>query len=120
MAKREPNQSPTTRLGNTTDFVSAVQVYLTKEKWTQKDLAEASGMTEAMISRMFRNDNGRGDTFNLTERMVYKIAAGLRIGRQGYWRLMEIAFPELFEALGQGDNPNRLNTTLMEKGKPTL
>ena len=33
---------------------------------------------------------------------------------------MEIAFPELFEALGQGDNPNRLNTTLMEKGKPTL
>ena len=77
-------------------------------------------MSEAMISRMFRNDNGRGDTFDLTERMVYKIAAGLRIGRQGYWRLMEIAFPELFEALGQGDNPNRLNTTLMEKGKPTL
>ena len=120
MAKREPKQSPTTRLGNTTDFVSAVQVYLTKEKRTQKDLAEASNMSEAMISRMFRNDNGRGDTFNLTERMVYKIAAGLRIGRQGYWRLMEIAFPELFEALGQGDNPNRLNTTLMEKGKPTL
>ena len=120
MAKREPKQSLTTRLGNTTDFVSAVQVYLTKEKWTQKDLAEASGMTEAMISRMFRNDNGRGDTFNLTERMVYKIAAGLRIGRQGYWRLMEISFPELFEALGQGDNPNCLNITLTEKGKPTL
>ena len=120
MAKNKPRQSLTIRLGNTTDFVSAVQVYLTKEKWTQKDLAEASGMTEAMISRMFRNDNGRGDTFNLTERMVYKIAAGLRIGRQGYWRLMEIAFPELFEALGQGDNPNRLNATLMEKGKPTL
>ena len=77
-------------------------------------------MTEAMISRMFRNDNGRGDSFNLTERMVYKIAADLRIGRQGYWRLMEIAFSELFVALGQGDNPNRLNITLMEKGKPKL
>lgn len=120
MAKHEPKQSPTIRLGNTTDFVSAVQDYLTKEKWTQKDLAEASGMTEAMISRMFRNDNGRGDSFNLTERMVYKIAADLRIGRQGYWRLTEIAFSELFEALGQGDNPNRLNITLMEKGKPKL
>ena len=47
--------------------------------------------------------------------MVYKIAARLRIGRQGYWILMEIAFPEFFEALGQGDNPNRLNTTLMEQ-----
>ena len=120
MAKREPKQSPTTRLGNTTDFVRAVKPYLAKNEWTQKDLAEASGMTEAMISRMFRNDNGRGDTFNLTERMVYKIAAGLRIGRQGYWSLMEIAFPELFEALGQGDNPNRLNITLIDKGKPTL
>lgn len=98
----------------------AVKPYLAKNEWTQKDLAEASGMTEAMISRMFRNDNGRGDTFDLTERMVYKIAAGLRIGRQGYWRLMEIAFPELFEALGQGDNPNCLNITLTEKGKPTL
>ena len=77
-------------------------------------------MTEAMISRMFRNDNGRGDTFDLTERMVYKIAAGLGIGKRGYMALMEIAFPELFEALGQGENPTILNITLTEKGKPTL
>ena len=120
MAKNKPRQSLTIRLGNTTDFVSAVQIYLTEYKWKQKDLAEASGMTETMISRMFRNDNGRGDSFDLTERMVYKIAAGLRLGRQGYLALMEIAFPELFDALGQGENPTILNIMLMEKGKPTL
>ena len=73
-----------------------------------------------MISRMFRNDNGRGDTFDLTERMVYKIAAGLQIGKKGYLELMEIAFPEMFEALDIGETPTCLNTTLMEKGKPIL
>ena len=77
-------------------------------------------MTEAMISRMFRNDNGRGDTFDLTERMVYKIAAGLKIGMHGYMTMMEIAFPELFDALEKGDNPTSLNITLTDKGKPPL
>lgn len=120
MATQSPRQSPTVRLGNTTDFVRAVKKYLAKYDWTQKDLAAASGMTEAMISRMFRNDNGRGDTFDLTERMVYMIAAGLGIGKPGYLALMEIAFPELFEALEQGVNPNCLNITLTDKGKPPL
>ena len=120
MAKREPKQSPTTRLGNTADFVGAVQQYLTKYKWNHRKLASTAGMSEAMISRMFRNDNGRGDTFDLTERMVYKIAAGLQIGKKGYLELMEIAFPEMFEALDKGETPTFLNTTLMDKGKPIL
>ena len=120
MAKHSPKQSPTVRLGNTADFVRAVKPYLAKYNWTQKDLATASGMTEAMISRMFRNDNGRGDTFDLTERMVYRIAAALRIGRQGFLDLMDIAFPEMFEALDRGDPPSCLNITLTEKGKPPL
>jgi hypothetical protein len=34
--------------------------------------------------------------------MVYKIALGLNLGKKGYPELMEIAFPELFEALGCG------------------
>lgn len=52
--------------------------------------------------------------------MVYRIAAGLGIGKPGYTALMEIAFPELFEALEQGVNPNCLNITLTDKGKPPL
>ena len=69
---------------------------------------------------MFRNDNGRGDTFDLTWQMVYRIAAALRIGRSGYHDLMDIAFPEMFEALDRGDPPSCLNITLTEKGKPPL
>ena len=115
-----PKQSPTTRLGNTTAFVRAVKPYLAKENWTQKTLAAKSGLTEAMVSRMFRNSNGRGDTFDLTERMVYKIALGLKLGKKGYLELMEIAFPELFEALGCGLTHTHLKDMLNDSGKPPL
>lgn len=120
MAKQLPKQSPTTRLGNTTAFVRAVKPYLAKENWTQKKLAAKSGLTEAMVSRMFRNSNGRGDTFDLTERMVYKIALGLNLGKKGYLELMEIAFPELFEALGCGLTYTHLTDMLNDNGKPPL
>ena len=120
MAKQLPKQSPTTRLGNTTAFVRAVKPYLAKENWTQKTLAAKSGLTEAMVSRMFRNSNGRGDTFDLTERMVYKIALGLKLGKNGYLELMEIAFPELFEALGCGLTHTHLKDMLNDSGKPPL
>lgn len=120
MAKQTPKQSPTTRLGNTTAFVRAVKPYLAKENWTQRDLAIASDMSEAMISRMFRNSNGRGDSFDLTGRMVAKIAAGLCIGVEGYLILMEAAFPEYFEALRNKENTQCLNITLKNEGKPPL
>ena len=120
MAKQLPKQSPTTRLGNTPAFVRAVKPYLAKDNLTQRDLAGASGLSEAMVSRMFKNLNGRGDTFELTERMVYKVALGLKLVRKGYWSLMEIAFPELFEALDSGETHTDLNITLNKKGKPPL
>ena len=120
MAKQLPKQSPTTRLGNTTAFVGAVKSYLTKKKMTQRDLAAKSGLSESMVSRMFKNLNGRGDTFDLTERMVYKIALGLNLGKNGYLELMEIAFPELFEALGCGRTYIHLTDMLNDNGKPPL
>ena len=52
--------------------------------------------------------------------MVYKVALGLKLGRKGYWSLMEIAFPELFEALDSGETHTDLNITLNKKGKPPL
>ena len=118
MAKQVPKQSPTTRLGDTPAFASAVREYLAKDNLTQKTLAVKSGLSEAMVSRMLKNQNGRGDTFDLTERMVYKVALGLNLGKQGYLALMQIAFPEMFEALGSGQPYTYLVDTLNDKGKP--
>ncbi len=120
MAKQQPKQSPTTRLGDTPAFARAVKKYLAKDNLTQRDLAAKSGLTEAMVSRMLKNLNGRGDTFDLTERMVYKVALGLNLGKQGYLDLMEIAFPEMFKALGCGHTYTHLIDTLNDNGKPPL
>ena len=74
MAQKLPEQSPAYKRGNTIAFVRVVKHYLAKYNWSQKDLAVNSGMSESMISRMFHNVNGKGDTFYLTPEMVMKIA----------------------------------------------
>ncbi len=52
--------------------------------------------------------------------MVYKIALGLNLGKKGYLELMEIAFPELFEALCCGLTYTHLKDMLNDNGKPPL
>ena len=75
-------------------------------------------MTEAMISRMFRNQNGRGDTFDLTPVMVMKIACALEVGTDGYMQLIEAAYPEFMDALRSKERTMILNINLSEKGNP--
>ena len=94
MVQNQPKQSRTQRLGDVKTFVRVVKSYLAKYQWTQKDLAIAADMTEAMVSRMFRDQNGRGETFDLTPVMVMKIACALEVGTEGYTQLMEAAYPE--------------------------
>ena len=77
-------------------------------------------MTEAMISRMFHNDNGRGDSFNLTPEKVMNIACALEIGTGGYMLLMEAAYPEFIKALRNKERTIILNVNLLEIGKPPL
>ena len=120
MVQNQPKQSRTPRLGNVKNFVRVVKSYLAKYQWTQKDLAIAADMTEAMISRMFRDQNGRGDTFDLTPVMVMKIACALEVGTEGYMQLMEAAYPEFTDALRNKERTMILNINLSEKGKPPL
>ena len=121
IAQDSDNKSKqTARLGETKIFVRQVKKYLAKYQWSQKDLATAADMTEAMISRMFRDQNGRGDTFDLTPVMVMKIACALEVGTEGYMQLMEAAYPEFTDALRSKERTMILNINLSEKGKPPL
>ena len=116
MVQNQPKQSRTQRLGNVKNFVRVVKSYLAKYQWTQKDLAIAADMTEAMISRMFRDQNGRGDTFDLTPVMVMKIACALDVGAEGYMQLMEAAYPEYVKP-AQSECRLISTTFLIYKGK---
>ena len=118
MVPNQPKQSRTPRLGNVKNFVRVVKTYLAKYQWTQKDLAVAADMTEAMVSRMFRDQNDRGDTFDLTPVMVMKIACALEVSTEGYMQLIEAAYPDFTDAFRNKERTMILNITLSEKGPP--
>ena len=84
--------------------------FLAKYDWSQKDLAVNSGMSETMISSMFHNVNGKGDTFYLTPEMVMKNAISVMAGWEGYIQLMEAAFPAYTSALKNRENYCTMNS----------
>ena len=91
-----------------------------KQNLTQKDFAVVCDLSESIVSRMFNNDNGHGDSFDLQPYMVMKIACGLRIGWDGFRELMEAAFPEFMETLDAHQPATMMNTLLGERGKPRM
>ena len=91
-----------------------------KQNLTQKDFAVVCDLSESMVSRMFKNDNGHGDSFDLQPYMVMKIACGLAIGWDGYRELMEAAFPEFMETLDDHLPATMMNCLLEERGKPRM
>ena len=120
MGKRNPEQSLSPRIANNVQFVRLLKNYMFERDWTQKDLADACDMTESMVCRMMRNDNGHGDSFDLSPYMVMKIACGLTIGWSGYRKLMEAAYPEFIEILDAHQPATMLRELLEEHGKPRM
>lgn len=120
MDHRTPKQNPTPRIADNIRFIRVVKRYMSERNWTQKDLASACDLSESMVSRMFKNDNGHGDTFDLQPYMVMKITCGLAIGWDGYRELMEAAFPEFMETLDAHQPATMMNGLLEERGKPRM
>ena len=80
---------------------------------TQKFLAEATGMSEAKISRIMRDSTVPGDSFEWTEPDINKISIVLQWGKQGRDKLRYAIYPELAcydAALENREGIVRLNT----------
>lgn len=120
MDNKNPEQSLTPRIAINVNFVRLLKNYLAERDWSQKELAAACDMTESMVCRMLRNDNGHGDSFDLKPYMVMKIACGLTIGWSGYRKLMEAAYPEFIETLDAHQPATMMNELFEEKGKPKM
>ena len=86
---------------------------------TQKELATASGMPEARVSRILR-----GGKVRLTEQDINQLALGLRKTTTERDNLRYLAWPELYEidkALKRRDGCVFLvNCELAEQGLPLL
>ena len=118
MAYRKPKQSHGYKRNEQSALARQIQADLKKLGMTQKELAAASGMPEARVSRILR-----GGTVRLTEQDMNQLALGLRKTTAERDNLRYLAWPELYEidkALQAHEGIVSLNCRLAEKGFPLL
>ena len=99
MANKRPKQSPDFIKADNQAFSEFLQELLTKIGWTQKKLAERSGLSTTKVSRIVNNRNSRNGEFNLEFNMIVRLSIGLEMGEKGLLLLLRAAYPTIFSAL---------------------
>ena len=87
------------------------------------DLADMSNLSKTTISRILRDSNDKGQTYRPTASIVSAIAIALKVGRDGWERLLDAAFPErriYLETLDCCGDIDEANARLYEAGLPLL
>mgnify|MGYP005772391005 FL=1 len=119
MASGKPKQSPGDKQQDISALARQIKADLNKLGMTQKELATASGLPEARLSRILR-----GGKVRLTERDINQLALGLRKSTAERDNMRYLAWPELYvidEALRRRDGcVFRVNCELAEQGIPLL
>ena len=118
MVWKQPEQSPGYRQ-DISALARRIKAYLQNLGMKQKELATASGMPEARVSRILR-----GGQVRLTEQDINQLALGLEMTPAERDELRYLAWPELYEidkALKRRDGCVFLvNCELAEQGLPLL
>ena len=118
MVWNQPEQSPGYRQ-DISALARRIKAYLQRLGMKQKELATASGMPEARVSRILR-----GGQVRLTEQDINQLALGLKMPPAERDELRYLAWPELYEidkALKRRDGCVFLvNCELAEQGLPLL
>ena len=99
MANRCPKQSPDFIKADNQAFSEFLQQLLSQIGWTQKKLAERSGLSTTKVSRIVNNRNSRNGEFNLEFDMIVRLSIGLEMGEKGLLLLLRAAYPTIFSAL---------------------
>ena len=119
MAYRKPKQSPGYKRNEQSALARQIKADLKKFGMNQRELATASGIPEARLSRILR-----GGKVRLTERDINQIALGLKKSTAERDKMRYLAWPELYEideALRRRDGcVFRVNCELAEQGIPLL
>ena len=99
MTNKCPKRSPDFIKADSQAFSEFLQELLTKIGWTQKKLAERSGLSTTKVSRIVNNRNSRNGEFNLEFDMIVRLSIGLEMGEKGLLLLLRAAYPTIFSAL---------------------
>ena len=115
MARKRPKQSPDFIKADSQAFSIFLQELLANKGWKQKKLAERSGLSTTMISRIVNNRNSRNGNFDLDIDMILKLSIGLEMGEKGLLLLLRAAYPTVFGALDNRETFIMLTSRLEEE-----
>ena len=104
-------------------FSDLIKAYLKQKGMNAAELARRSKLSKATITRMTTNTDHRGHPFCPTYLDILKVSVALRIGKAGYQRLLEAAYPpaqELETLLEKCGDVAEADLWLEKKGLPLL
>ena len=90
---------------------------------TQADLMRVASLSKTTASRIYRNSNDKGSTYEPTLRVVMAVSIGLQLTREEALDLFFCAFPQVEswgEFLDQRVGIAQADVVLFEQGLPLL
>lgn len=104
-------------------FSDTVNRYLNLKNMTQADLMRVASLSKTTASRICRNSNDKGSTYEPTLRVVMAVSIGLQLTREETKDLFLCAFPQVEfwgEFLDQRVGIPQADMVLFEQGLPLL
>lgn len=83
------------KLNADSSFAAVLKTFLKQSGKTQKELAAASNVSDATVSRALRNNNSRKGGYIPSDIIVLKLALGLQLGPDVLSELFRAKYPEL-------------------------
>lgn len=104
-------------------FSDAVNRYLKTKRVTQADLIRKSQLTRTTVSRICRNSNDKGSSYQPTDRVVMSICVALELNHTETAEMFALAFPYFpywHEIIEKRMDIFQANALLDEQGLPLL
>lgn len=119
MAMQQPRQGP----GQNETFSSIVKGLLQERGWSAAFLAKESRLSKTTVSRILRDSNDKGSTYQPIENIVMAVCYAFKLDETEGDKLSLAAFPEKAiwrEGLKQHLSIHEVNCRLYELGLPLL
>ena len=104
-------------------FSGAVKHYMKRYGCTQAELAKKGNLSKTTVSRICRNSNDKGSTYQPTPNAVIAVSIALGLNEEEIQALVYAAFPEWeiwHQAIKRHLNIYETNALLYENGLPLL
>ncbi len=119
MALHQPRQGP----DQSETFSTLVKDLLRERGWSAAFLARESNLSKTTVSRILRDSNDKGSTYQPTANIVTAVCLAFKLDIAGWEKMMMAAFPQMAvwrEGFQEHLSVHDVNCRLYEEGLPLL